>query len=373
VSKRDYYEVLGVQRNASEAEIKKAFRSLARKYHPDANKDDPGAAEKFKEINEAFQVLSDPEKRARYDQFGHMGEAGAGGGGFDFSGFGQGGFDEIFDMFFGGGTRARRTGPQRGVDLRAEMAITLEEAAFGGKKEIRIPRTETCDVCHGSGARPGTAPVTCRTCKGSGQVQVVQSTPFGRFVNITTCERCRGEGRIVESPCTECRGAGRVQRMRSVEVNIPPGVDTGQKLRMAGFGEAGQRGGPPGDLYIVIEVMPHKHFRRRDEDLLTEVTISYTQAALGTTVEVSTLEGPHTLQVPEGTQGGEVFRLKGKGMPRLRGYGSGDLHVTIRVEIPRQLSDKERELLQQLAQIRGESVAEQKGFFDRVREALGGR
>lgn len=373
MSKRDYYEVLGLERNATDADLKKAFRTLARKYHPDANKEDPQAAEKFKEVNEAYQVLIDPDKRARYDQFGHAASEGGGAGGFDFGGFQQAGFDDIFDMFFGGGGRGRRGGPQRGSDLQVEVEITFEEAAFGGKKEIRIPRLESCDVCHGNGAKPGTTPVTCRTCNGTGQVQVVQSTPFGRFVNVTSCDRCRGEGRIIESPCGECRGAGRVRKTRTVDVNIPAGIDTGQKLRMTGFGEGGQKGGPAGDLYIVIAIKPHPHFRRRDNDILVEIPISFTQAALGAEVEVPTLEGPYKLKVPEGTQNGDNFRLKNKGIAHLRGYGRGDQTVTVRVEVPRKLADKERELLRELAHLRGEVVADSKGFIDKVRDALGGR
>jgi molecular chaperone DnaJ len=379
LAKRDYYEVLGVGKNASEAEIKKAFRTLARKYHPDANQEDPGASDKFKEINEAHQVLSDADKRAKYDQFGHAAEQ-MGGGGNPFEGMGgagAGGFGDIFDMFFGGGMggRQRQRGPERGADMQYELELSLEEAAFGVKKEIRIPRTEPCETCHGSGAKPGTQPVTCSKCRGTGQIQVAQNTVFGRFVNVATCDRCRGDGRIVEHPCPTCRGRGLVQKMHTVEVNIPGGVETGSRLRMSGYGENGDRGGPPGDLYIVMRVRPDSRFRRQDDDLITEVTVSSTQAALGTTLEVPTLDGPELVKVPEGMQHGETIRLKGKGVKRLRGGGRGDQHVIVQIKVPTKLTERERELLLELAQLRGEAVgtadSKDKGFFEKVKDALG--
>lgn len=374
MAKRDYYEVLGVPRGAAEADIKKAFRTLARKYHPDANKDDPQAGEKFKEVNEAYQVLSDADRRAKYDQFGHAAEQMGGAGGNPFEGMGGADFGDIFDMFFGGagGRRQQQRGPGRGADLQVELELSLEEAAFGVKKEIRIPRTEDCDTCHGSGAKPGTSPVTCRHCRGTGQVQVAQNTIFGRFVSVAPCDRCNGAGKIIETPCTTCRGRGQVQRNHTVEVNIPGGVDTGHRLRMSGYGERGERGGPSGDLYIVMRVRPDSRFRRKDEDLYSDVTISMVQAALGTQVEVQTLDGPEQVRIPEGVQHGESIKLKGKGMKRLRGSTRGDQHVIISVKVPNRLSAKERELLEELARIRGETFTSDtdKGFFDKVKDAF---
>lgn len=376
MAKRDYYEVLGVPKNASEADLKKAFRTLARKYHPDANKDDPNAAEKFKEINEAHQVLTDPDRRAKYDQFGHAAEQMGGGGGSPFEGMGgfgdQAGFGDIFDMFFGGQGRQRQRGPARGDDLQYELELTLQEAAFGAAKEIRIPRTETCETCHGNGAKPGTQPTACSKCRGTGQIQVTQNTVFGRFVNVTTCDRCRGEGRIVEAPCVTCRGRGLVQKTQKVELNVPGGVDTGSRMRMGGYGEAGERGGPPGDLYIVMRVRPDSRFKRQDDDLIREESISFVQAALGTEIEVPTLDGPEILKVPEGTQHGDTVRLKGKGIKHLRGGGRGDQRVVISVTVPTKLSAREKELLRELAEIRGEQVTTpEKGFIDKVKDALG--
>ncbi|HEY8346613.1 MAG TPA: molecular chaperone DnaJ [Symbiobacteriaceae bacterium] len=377
-TKRDYYEILGVPRNATEEEIRKAFRTLARKYHPDANKDDPNAAEKFKEINEAYQVLSDPEKRARYDQFGHAAEQmNAGGNPFEGMDFGDSPFSDIFDIFFGGG-RQRQRGPERGADLQYELEISLQEAAFGCTKEIRVPRTELCDTCHGSGAKPGTSPITCPKCGGTGQIRISQTTVFGRFVNVSTCDRCHGEGRIVEHPCPTCRGRRYVKRFHTVEVRIPAGVDTGSRLRMAGYGESGERGGPPGDLYIVLRVRPDSRFERRGDDIYTEVTISMVQAALGTEVEVPTLEGTETVQIPAGTQHGDTIQLRGKGVRHLRGTGRGDQYVVVRVRTPTHLSERERELLRELAALRGERVLDgdqgkERGLFRKMRNALGNR
>jgi len=353
-NKRDYYEVLGVSRDADEAEIKKAYRRLALQYHPDRNKDDPNAAEKFKEINEAYEVLSDPEKRAQYDQFGHaaFGGGAEGFGGFEspFGGFGDLGdiFDAMFGGAFGGGAR-RHTGPQPGADLRLNLEITLEEAATGVEKEIEVPRTEECPHCRGVGAEPGTQPRICPTCMGTGQVRTVQTTILGRFETVRTCGQCQGQGRIIDKPCRECRGRGRVRRVRRITVKVPAGVDTGHRLRMAREGEAGERGGPPGDLYVYIHVKPHRLFKRQDDDLILEMPISFVQAALGDTIEVPTLDGKARLEIPEGTQPGTVFRLRGKGMPRLKGHGKGDLHVQVRVEIPARLTARQKEILQEFA------------------------
>lgn len=380
MSTRDYYEVLGVSRDAADADIKKAYRQLARKYHPDVAKDDASAAEKFKEINEAYEVLSDSDKRTRYDQFGHAGtqpgaEGGFGGG---FGGFGGGagdfGMGDIFDMFFGGtrGGAQRQRGPQRGADLRFDMSLTFEEAAFGVEREIQVPRLENCPTCSGSGARPGTHPATCSVCHGTGQVQVATNTAFGRFVSVRPCDHCHGEGRIIESPCPECHGSGKVRRQRKISIKVPAGVESGSRLRVAGEGEAGDRGGPAGDLFIFISVKPHAVFRRNEDDVIVEIPVSFVQAALGAEVEVSTLDGPVKLKVPEGTQAGTNFRLRGKGIPHLRGHGRGDQHVRVMVITPTRLTEDERGLLRKFADLRGEEVtAEERGFLKRMRDAFG--
>lgn len=377
MSKRDYYEVLGVSRDASPEDIKKAYRKLAREYHPDANKDDPGAAEKFKEISEANEILSDQEKRARYDQFGH---AGVGTGGFDpgaggFEGFeGFGGMGDIFDMFLGqmGGRTARPRGPQRGADLRYDLDLAFEEAAFGVEKEIDVPRVENCPTCGGSGAKPGTHPVTCKVCRGTGQVQVAQNTAFGRFVSVRPCDHCRGEGRVIDHPCTECRGSGHVRRRRRIQVKIPAGVDTGHRVRLSGEGQSGIRGGPPGDLFVVIGVRPHPVFNRNGEDVHIEIPLSFVQGALGTEIDVPTLDGEVKLKIPEGTQTGTSFRLKGKGIPRLRGFGRGDQHVKVLVVVPTRLDQKQKDLLRKFAELRGEDIGpEEKGIFQRMKDAFG--
>lgn len=379
--KRDYYEVLGVPRTASQEDIKKAYRRLARQYHPDVNPGDPNAEAKFKEINEAYEVLSDPQKRAQYDQFGHAAFdpsafTGGSGAGPDFGGFGDfgsfgnfGGFGDLFEMFFGGFGRERRQGPERGADLEYGLEISLEEAATGLEKDIEVLREETCSTCGGTGAAPGTRPEACPLCGGTGQVRQERATPFGRMVNITTCPRCHGSGRVINRPCGTCDGSGRVRRARRITVRIPAGVDTGARLRLAGEGEAGRFGGPPGDLYVLITVRPHRIFSRQGDDLFTEVKLNIVQAALGAEIEVPTLEGKAKLTIPEGTQTGTRFRLRGKGMPRLRGHGRGDLHVTVTVETPTQLNEKQRELLRELGKTLGDKT-EEKGFFRKVRDAF---
>lgn len=380
VSKKDYYELLDVSKQASDDEIKKAYRKLARKYHPDVNRDNPKeAAEKFKEINEAYEVLSNSEKRAQYDQFGHAAfdpSQGGGSGGF---GAGAGGFGDIFDMFFGqsgfgGGFGGRPQGPERGSDLRYDMEIKFEDAAFGLETEITIPRTENCNTCHGSGAAPGTHAETCPQCKGSGQQQVVQNTPFGRMVNVKTCDRCRGEGKIVKTPCRECNGKGKIRARRTIKIKIPAGVDTGSRLRVTNEGEAGTRGGPHGDLYVYIIVKQHSIFTREGNDVLCEIPISFVQAALGDEVQVPTLDGKVALKIPEGTQTGTIFRVKEKGIPHLRGHGRGDQHVKIKVMTPKKLTEKQKELLMEFAQIEDIHIDENRNdsdsnnFFKKVKK-----
>ncbi len=368
-NKRDYYEVLGVNRQASEEEIKKAYRRLARAAHPDVNKSDPKAEEKFKEINEAYEVLSDPQKRAAYDHYGHAATEpgfGTGTGGFDFGTVE--GFGDIFDMFFGGGGQRRRSGPQRGGDLRYDIEVGFEEAAFGLETTIEVPRTELCPVCHGNGAKPGTPIHTCPACKGTGQVQIAQNTAFGRFVNVRTCDRCGGEGKAVETPCPECQGRGRVKRTRKIKVKIPAGVDNGFRLRVPGEGEAGTRGGGTGDLYVYLYVKPHRLFKREGDDIQTGVELTFAQAALGATIKVETLDGQVELKIPEGTQTDTVFRLRGRGITRLRGSGRGDHFVRAMVKTPTRLTAEQRELLRSLAAIDEE---QEKGLFGKVREAFG--
>ena len=373
VSKRDYYEVLGVSKDASEEEIKKAYRRLARQYHPDVNKA-PDAEEKFKEVKEAYEVLSDPQKRAQYDRYGHADPTqGMGGGGFGgFSGADFGGFGDIFDMFFGGGGQRRNpNAPQRGADLRYTMTIEFKEAVFGKETDITIPRLETCDVCRGSGAKPGTKPETCRVCHGTGQQEFVQNTAFGRIINRRICPNCNGEGTIVREKCANCHGNGKVKKHRKIHIKIPAGVDDGAQLRMAGEGEAGTRGGPPGDLYIVIRVKPHEFFHREGDDIYCEVPLTFAQAALGDEIEIPTLTEKVKLKIPPGTQTDTYFRLKGKGVPRLRGYGQGDQHVKVVVVTPTNLSEQQKELLREFARLSGEHTHEQQqSIFERMKKAF---
>ena len=343
--KRDYYEVLGVTRNASEEEVKKAFRKLAFKCHPDRNHED-GSTEKFKEVNEAYEVLSDAEKRSAYDQFGHGGVDGFSTRGFE--GFGFGGFGDIFEAFFGGTTAARRAA-QHGADLEYRLSLSFEEAALGCGKEITITRTELCATCRGSGAKPGAQPVTCPRCNGMGQVRQVQQSIFGRFTNTTVCSQCHGEGKIVSDPCPECRGTGRHKNRRTLTVTIPGGVDGGSQLRLNGEGEAGIRGGSPGDLYVTVSVQEHEFFARDGDDILFELPVNFAEAALGTEMAVPTLYGETKLKIPAGSQTGKAFRLKDKGTPHLRRGGHGDQLVRLRVITPESLTKQQRELLEELS------------------------
>ena len=371
-SKRDYYEVLGIQRTASPDEVKKAFRRLARQYHPDVNKESD-AEMKIKEINEAYGVLSDPEKRSMYDRFGHTGPTG--GPGFDpFAGGSGDPFGSIFEAFFGGTTTQRGTsrGPQRGADLRYTLAISFEEAVFGVEKEIESRRLETCQSCKGNGAEPGTDPVRCPKCNGLGEIR--QRAPIFNMVTVTTCDQCRGEGTVIAIPCRECRGDGRVRKERKLPIKIPAGIDASSQIRITSEGEAGLRGGPFGNLYVVLDVQPHKFFVREGNDILLELPLNIAQATLGTELEVPTVDGPERLRVPAGTQNGATFRLRNKGVPFLRGGGRGEQIVVTRVLIPTDLNDQQRRLFQELEKsLDSHSIGgdQDEGFFGRIKNALG--
>jgi molecular chaperone DnaJ len=368
LSKPDYYQVLGVSREATQEEIKRAYRRLAQKYHPDKNPGEAECGERFKEINEAYSVLSDPEKRSSYDCYGYL----PGIRDFDefaSSPFGPGFgslFEDLFEGFFGTGSRRPRA--QRGADLRYDLQIDLLEVASGVEKDITIPRYEVCSSCNGVGARRGTQPTPCPSCRGTGQIRYSQ----GFFSIGQPCNRCRGEGRIITDPCPDCSGQGRVRVERRISVKVPPGVDTGTRLRIAGEGECGFNGGPRGDLYVQLEVLPHPLFLREGNDLLCEIAIPYTKAVLGGEVEVSTLQGSHRLHIPPGTPSGKSFRLKGKGLPNLRGHGRGDQQVRLVVKVPTKLTARQRELLEELAGLEeSEERDDQKGIFDRLREKWG--
>jgi molecular chaperone DnaJ len=370
-AKRDYYEVLGVTRQATQEEVKKAFRRLARQYHPDVNKSTDAEA-RFKEINEAYEVLSDRDKRAAYDRFGHAAPQAGFGNYSDFSGFG--GIEDIFESFFGGmRTGTGRRGPARGADLRYDMTIQFEEAVFGCEKEIVVPRHEVCPQCHGSGAEPGTQPIRCPQCNGTGEVRRQQQTFLGSFVQVTTCPRCQGEREIVTTPCTRCGGRKLVQVERTISVKIPPGVDDGTRIRLAGEGEPGARGGPTGNLYVVLRVKPHEYFRREETNILLELDINVAQAALGDKIQVPSLDGDEELVIPAGTQTGEVFRMRGKGVPFLQRNGRGDQLVMVHVLTPTKLTKKQKDLLGELSKTLGKEVVHQpeKGLFSKVKEALG--
>ena len=358
---RDHYDALGVPRNASADEIKRAYRNLARRYHPDANPDDPAAEERFKEIGHAYEVLSDPEKRQRYDTFGDE-RPGVGG----FSDFG--GISDLFSAFFGGAGGARRH-TNRGEDVLAEVEITLEEAAAGVEREVEVPTLAECDECSGSGAAPGTFPTRCVDCGGTGELRQVRRTLLGNVMTAAPCPRCNGTGQEIATPCPRCGGGGRIRSVDTLTVNIPPGIDDGAQLRVTGRGQAGVRGGRSGDLYVSIFVAQHPVFRRVGDDLGCEVPVPMTVAALGGKVDMPTLEGPEEIEVKPGTQSGEVVRLKGRGMPVLRGYGRGQLVALLRVETPTDLDREQVELLMELARLRGEP-AEHKGLFDKIKEAF---
>lgn len=366
VEKRDYYEVLGVARGASEDDLRKAFRRLAREYHPDVNKT-PEAEERFKELAEAYEVLKDPEKRERYDRFGHAGVgAGQPGGPEDiFSGFG--GFSDIFEAFFGGaGPRQRRRGPERGADLKLDLEIEFHEAFQGVDRTLEIHHQETCATCSGSGAKAGTHASTCGLCRGVGQISQTQRTMFGQFSHVSVCPKCNGEGRTVDNPCGDCRGAGRVRRSKKINVHVPPGVDDGMRLKVAGEGDIGPRGGPSGDLYLFLSVRPDERFERQDTELLTEAPLSFAQLALGDEVEIPTMEGPRPLKIPSGTQSGTEFVMKGFGFPVLgdaRGR-KGDLHVIARIVVPTSLSDDEKALLRQFDELQRKGAEGGHGLKD---------
>lgn len=387
---RDYYDILGVEKGAANAEIKKAFRKKAREFHPDVNRDNPKVAEeKFKEANEAYEVLSDETKRAQYDQFGHdaftQGGGGAGGfGGFGqggFGGFSQGGFSQsggfgnIFDMFFGGEGHQQQ-GPQKGADLRYDLEVSFKEAAFGTEKEIKVRRNENCKTCSGSGAEPGTKVSTCTTCHGSGQEQIVQNTPFGQFASSRVCSSCHGSGKTIEKKCHTCHGSGQQQAVRTIKVKVPAGVDSGSRLRINREGEPGTLGGPQGDLYVYIYVRASNEFERRHNDVISEAKISFAQAALGATIQVNTLDGKVDLKIPAGTQTGTAFRMRSRGIPYLRDTKRrGDHHVMVKVVTPKNLTDKQKELLVSFAKEGSEDVdglTVDKGIMDRIKDLFTG-
>jgi molecular chaperone DnaJ len=368
-SKGDYYEILRVNRDTSEEDLKKAYRKLALRYHPDRNPGDKKAEEKFKEVSEAYQVLSDPEKRSQYDRYGHAAfDQGAGFGGFDFSTSFEDIFGDIFGDFFGAGQGRQGRRTRRGEDLSYNLEISFEEAAFGAEKPISAPRLSLCDTCAGKGTRPGTSAKTCSTCRGSGQVRFQQ----GFFSISRTCSQCQGQGRMISDPCPTCRGGGMVRKTSTLQVKVPAGVDTGSRLKLRGEGEPGPTGGPSGDLYVVIYVREHPLFSRQNNEVICDIPISFPQAALGVEIEVPTLDGKVKMKIPAGTQSGGVFRLRGRGIADLRGVGRGDQLVRVVVEIPRKLTPKQRELLEEFAGLGEEGLTPMiKGFFDKVRELFG--
>lgn len=390
--KRDYYELLGVDRNADESELKRAYRKMAMKYHPDRNPDDKEAEAKFKEINEAYEILSDKEKRNLYDQFGHAGVNQNMGGGGGFQG-GFGGFEDIINEMFGGGFGGgfggtRRQGPRKGADIRADVTMTFEEAAFGKKETIEFYRTEDCPTCGGDGAEPGSSSHTCTKCNGTGEMRVAQRSLFGETISIRTCDACSGRGKVIENPCHTCKGKGRVKKKKTIDVDIPAGVFNGAQMNLRGEGDLGQKGGPRGDVIVVVRVKPHKSFQRDGNDVFLEMPISYAQSVLGAEIGVPTLDGKVQFKIPPGTPSGKQFRLKGKGVPVLNGYGRGDQYVRVYVEVPKNLTGKQKEALKAFAKAMGEpgfmsemteteevqerteTVREEKGFFGKMKDAF---
>ena len=382
MEKRDYYEVLGLKKGASEDEIKKAFRQKAKQYHPDLNPNDKEAEKNFKDVNEAYEVLSDSTKRARYDQFGHAGvdpsyNAGNGGGGGATYGAGDFGFEDIFDTFFGGGfgssSRRRSNGPQRGSDITYDIELTFEQAAFGVKRDIPISREENCAECGGSGAAKGTSKEKCTQCNGTGWVKYTQNSPFGRFVNTRSCEACGGTGSVIKETCKTCGGTGRLRKQRKITINIPAGVDNGQAIPLRGQGHAGTNGGPAGDLYIRISVKPHKQFTRKGYDLYLDVPITYAQAALGDEIDVPTLEGTVKYTISEGTQTGSTFRIRNRGIQMLNSQSKGDLYIKVNIEVPRRLNKDQKALLKKFSEsLKNENHEKRKSFTDRMKDAFGG-
>lgn len=373
--KRDYYEVLGLKKGATDDQIKSAFRKLAMQYHPDKNQGDKEAEEKFKELNEAYSILSDPDQKNKYDRFGHAGvDPNAGFGGGAYGGFegGFGGFEDLFNMFgggFGGFSQTRRNGPRRGADIQRHMTISFEEAAFGTKKEIRLTKDVACSECEGSGAAKGTSKKTCPTCGGSGQVRTVQSTPLGQFQSVHPCDECGGSGEVIESPCPKCSGSGKVRKTVTLSVDIPAGVDNDSVIPLRGQGQPGTNGGPPGDLYIVLSVSPHKLFKRKGDDLWLEMPITFTQAALGDSITVPALSEKISYKVPAGTQPGTTFRIKGKGVRNVRSGRPGDLYVQVNLEVPTKLTAEQKEKIKEFGESKGlEGYSRRKKFRDNVKD-----
>lgn len=370
-TRQDYYELLGVSRTASADEIRKAYRKLAFQYHPDRNSE-AGSAERFKQVKEAYEVLSDPQKRATYDRFGHAGLDGSFASGFPgFAGFGV---EDLFDTFFGtGSSTRRRQSARQGADLRVDLILEFEEAVFGGEKEFTVQKYERCQHCSGRGIEPGKEPVTCTRCGGTGELRRAHQSVFGQFVNVNICDRCQGEGKIITDPCSGCGGHGRSKVSRTLRLSIPAGIEDGQQIRLSGEGEPGPRGGPAGNLHVVIHVKPHRFLRREGNDLWLELPINIAQAALGDEVEVPTLDGPVRVRIPAATQSGRVVKVRGKGVPYLREHGRGDLKVALNVTVPTELTAEQSELLTKLASTFGRAVAprENKGFFEKVKDVFG--